>query len=82
MGRRWHEGHWLLPYPTHFHLTHATASDTNAERGYIINELSKSGAIENVTLYKAGDKLLTKHVNHYLTDGEIAVAELTAMQPA
>jgi hypothetical protein len=65
-----------------FQVTHATASDTNAERGYIVNELRKSGAIENVTLYKAGDQLLTQHVNHYTTDGEIAVAELVAMQPA
>jgi LssY C-terminus len=65
-----------------FQVTHATASDTNVERGYIVNELRKSGVIENVTLYKAGDQLLTKHVNHYITDGEIAVAELIAMQPA
>jgi hypothetical protein len=65
-----------------FQVTHATASDTNAERGYIVNELRKSGVIENVTLYKAGDQLLTQHVNHYITDGEIAVAELVAMQPA
>jgi LssY-like putative type I secretion system component LssY len=65
-----------------FQVTHATASDTNAERGYIVNELRKSGVIENVTFYKTGDKLLTKHVNHYITDGELAVAELIAMQPA
>lgn len=65
-----------------FQVTHATASDTNAERGYIVNELRKSGAIENLAFYKTGDKLLTKHVNHYITDGEIAVAELIATQPA
>jgi LssY C-terminus len=65
-----------------FQVTHATASDTNAERGYIVNKLRKSGVIENVTFYKTGDKLLTKHVNHYITDGELAVAELIAMQPA
>jgi hypothetical protein len=47
-----------------------------AERGYIVNELRKSGAIENVAFYKTGDKLPTKHVNHYITDGEIAIAEL------
>jgi len=29
-----------------------------------------------VTLYKAGDQLLTKHVNHYITDGEVAIAVL------
>ena len=65
-----------------FQVTHATASDTNAERGYIVNELRKSGVIENLAFYKTGDKLLTKHVNHYITDGEIAVAELIATQPA
>jgi len=57
-------------------VTHATDSDTNAERDYIINVLSKRDVIENVTLYKAGDQLLTKHVNHYITDGEVAVAGL------
>jgi len=65
-----------------FQVTHATASDTNVERGYIVNELRKSGVIENVILYKAGDQLVTKHVNHYITDGEIAVAELIATQSA
>jgi LssY C-terminus len=59
-----------------FQVTHATDSDTNAERDYIINVLSKRHVIENVTLYKAGDQLLTKHVNHYITDGEVAVAGL------
>jgi hypothetical protein len=27
-------------------------------------------------LYKTGDQLRTKNVNHYITDGEVAVAEL------
>jgi hypothetical protein len=59
-----------------FQVTHATDSDTNAERDYIINELRKCGAVENVTLYKTGEQLLTKNVNHYVTDGEVAIAEL------
>jgi LssY-like putative type I secretion system component LssY len=59
-----------------FQVTHATDSDTNAERDYIINELRKCGAVENVTLYKTGDQLLAKNVNHYVTDGEVAIAEL------
>ncbi len=59
-----------------FQMTHATDSDTNAERDHIIDELRKSGVIESVSLYKTGDKLLTKQVNHYITDGEVAVAEL------
>jgi len=59
-----------------FQVTHATASDTNAERGYIVNELRKSGVIENVTFYKTADKLVTKNVNHHVNDGEVAIAEL------
>ena len=59
-----------------FQVTHATDSDTNAERDYIIGDLKKCALIENVTLYKTGDQLLTKNVNHYITDGEVAIAEL------
>ncbi len=58
-----------------FQITHATDSDTNAERDYIINELTKSQVIRHATLYKAGDTL-PAHVNHYVTDGDIAVAEI------
>jgi len=61
-----------------FQMTHATDSDTNTERDYIVNELSKCGVIRNVTLYKTGDQLITEHVNHYITDGEVAVAEIEA----
>jgi hypothetical protein len=61
-----------------FQMTHATDSDTNAERDYIVSELSKCGAIRNATLYKTGDQLIADHVNHYITDGEVAVAEIEA----
>ena len=61
-----------------FQMTHATDSDTNAERDYIVDELRKCGVIGNVTLYKSGDQLLTEHVNHYITDGEVALAEIEA----
>jgi len=64
-----------LTRPT-FQVTHATDSDTNAERDYIVNELRKCCAVENVTLYKTGDQLLTKNVNHYVTDGEVAIGTL------
>jgi hypothetical protein len=57
-------------------MTHATDSDTNAERDYIIDNLRKDGVIENVILYKTRDQLLTENVNHYITDGDVAVAEL------
>jgi hypothetical protein len=59
-----------------FQITHATDSDTNAERDYMIDELRKSGAIGEINLYKAGQHLASEHVNHYVTDGEVAAANL------
>lgn len=59
-----------------FQMTHATDSDTNAERDYIIGQLSECGVIGKVTSYKTGDRLTTRHINHYITDGDIAVAEI------
>jgi len=57
-----------------FQLTHATDADTNAERNFIIDDLIRNGVIRHATLFKPGDKL--ERVNHYVADGEIAVAEL------
>ena len=59
-----------------FQITHATDSDTNAERDYIIAELTKNRSIEAVEAYRSGPDLLTERVNHYVTDGEIALASL------
>src|SRR3954447_21797811 len=59
-----------------FQITHATDSDTNAERDHIIAELTKVRTIEGVTVYQSGQDLLTEHVNRYVTDGEIALARL------
>jgi hypothetical protein len=59
-----------------FQVTHATDADTNAERSYIIDALRTCGVIGDMTLYQTGDQLATAHVNHYVTDGEVAVAEL------
>jgi len=59
-----------------FQITHATDSDTNAERDHIIAELTKSRTIEAVTNYQSGQDLLTERVNHYVSDGEIALANL------
>jgi hypothetical protein len=61
-----------------FQITHATDSDTNAERDYIVGELRKNRSIEAVEVYKAGEKLVTERVNHYITDGEITLAILAA----
>jgi hypothetical protein len=61
-----------------FQVTHATDSDTNAERDFIIAELRKYQVIEDVTPYRAGEILLTKRVNYYVTDGAITFANLVA----
>lgn len=59
-----------------FQITHATDSDTNAERDHIIAELTKNRTIEAVKRFQSGQDLLTEHVNHYVPDGEIALANL------
>src|SRR5246500_197419 len=61
-----------------FQITHATDSDTNAERDYIVGELRKNRSIEAVKLYQAGQRLQTERVNHYVTDGEVMLAILVA----
>jgi LssY C-terminus len=61
-----------------FQVTHATASDTNLERDFIMDELKKSGVIGDVTIYQANQALAAAKVNHYVTDGEVATASLTA----
>jgi LssY C-terminus len=59
-----------------FQVTHATDSDTNAERDYIVSELRKNRSIESVEVYQAGKNLPAERVNHYITDGEITLAIL------
>src|SRR5262249_17100826 len=59
-----------------FQVTHATDSDTNAERDFIFAELSKHRVVADVTSYRSGQRLQTGQVNHYITDGEITVASL------
>ena len=59
-----------------FQITHATDSDTNEERDYIIGELRKTRSIEAEKVYQAGQGLPTERVNHYITDGEITLASL------
>lgn len=63
-----------------FQITHATDSDTNAERDFVIAEMKASGVIGAVASYRAGDQLDGGKVNHYVTDGEVAVAELQSAQ--
>jgi hypothetical protein len=59
-----------------FQITHATDSDTNAERDFIVAELSGNKVIGEVTVYRASQHLKVEHVNHYVTDGEVASATL------
>jgi hypothetical protein len=59
-----------------FQITHATDSDTNAERDYIIAELSKYRVIGDVNSVKAGQNLPVERVNHYVSDGDVATASL------
>ena len=62
-----------------FQITHATDSDTNAERDFIVAELAKSRVIEDARSYQAGQHLPVERVNHYMTDGEVMVAHLAAV---
>jgi LssY C-terminus len=59
-----------------FQITHATDDDTNRERDHIVAELRKSLVIADITSYVSGQQLITEHVNHYITDGEVTVATL------
>jgi len=60
-----------------YKITHATDSDTNAERDFVLSQLEKPGAIGEVRMYQAGDAVDVGKVNHYITDGELPVALLT-----
>jgi LssY C-terminus len=59
-----------------FQVTHATDSDSNSERDFIISELERSGVIGEVTWHQEGERLNLGRVNHYVADGEVAVARL------
>jgi LssY C-terminus len=61
-----------------FQITHATDSDTNAERDFIVAELRKIPVIEDVQSFQSGQNLSTERVNHYITDGEVTLANLVA----
>jgi hypothetical protein len=61
-----------------FQITHATDSDTNVERDFIVAELRKIPVIEEVQSFQSGQTLSTERVNHYITDGEVTLANLLA----
>ena len=54
----------------------ATDSDTSAERDHIVTQLRTKRVIGDVVLHQSGSRLQTGKVNHYITDGEIAFANL------
>jgi len=59
-----------------FQITHATDADTNEEREFIIGELQKHGVVSDVRAHLPRERLAIGKVNRYLTDGEVAVAQL------
>ncbi|HEX3939451.1 MAG TPA: LssY C-terminal domain-containing protein [Xanthobacteraceae bacterium] len=59
-----------------FQISHATDSDTNVERDFIIEELAAKKLVDEVKAYRAGQRLPAAQVNHYITDGEVTAATL------
>ncbi len=59
-----------------FQVTHATDSDADAERDFIIAELRRSGVIGEVRWHREGERVNLGKVNHYVADSEVAVARL------
>jgi LssY C-terminus len=59
-----------------FQITHATDSDANLERDYIIMELTKNHVILDAIAWSAGDHLAAERVNRYVTDGQVTLATL------
>src|ERR1700749_4509099 len=64
-----------------FQITHATDTDTNVERDFIVAEFSRSRVIGNVPSYQSGQRLPIERVNHYVTDGAVSGADLTLQPP-
>ena len=59
-----------------FQITHATDADTDAERDYIVSELARTRRIGDVTSYQSGQHLAVGRFQHYVTDGNVSVANL------
>lgn len=59
-----------------FQITHATDIDTNAEREFLVRELTEHGVIAPVRYHLPGERLSIGTVNRYVSDGMVAVAEL------
>jgi hypothetical protein len=59
-----------------FQVTHATDPDADAERAFIIVDLTRSGAIGEVRWHREGERVNLGKVNHYVADSAVAVAWL------
>ena len=64
-----------------FQITHATDADTNVEREFLLRELTKHGGIGPVRYHRAGQRASLGTVNRYVSDGLVAVAELSQPSP-
>lgn len=64
-----------LTYLT-FKITHATDSDANLERAFLIDALERTGKTARIWSHQPGDRISFGKVNRYQTDGIIAVAEI------
>ncbi|WP_336491099.1 LssY C-terminal domain-containing protein [Methylobacterium nigriterrae] len=60
-----------------FQITHATDADTIAERAFLVRELTEHGRIGPVRYHLPGERLSIGTVNRYVSDGLVAVAELS-----
>ncbi|WP_457108098.1 LssY C-terminal domain-containing protein [Methylobacterium sp. P5_C11] len=60
-----------------FQVTHATDVDTNAERAFVVRELTEQGGIGPVRYHRPGDRLTLGTVNRYVNDGLVAMADLS-----
>lgn len=59
-----------------FQITHATDSDTNEERDFLMGVLASAELVTKARSYEPGERVSIGRVNHYVTDGFVAVAEL------
>jgi len=61
-----------------FQFTHATDSDVDAERDFLMSELVSRNCVKDVTSFDEKAQLPAKRVNHYVFDGDVSIATLVA----
>lgn len=61
-----------------FQITHATDADIDAERDFLMNELTSHGVATNVRSHMPGERVSIGEVNRYITDRLVVVADLDA----